>query len=242
MHPARWVPDDLTSLLDVGCNAGELLADCRAVNPALRVAGVDVNAGAVDMARRRLPDGEFSTTGAEALPFADASFDCVTCIEVLEHVPAALRSRALSEIRRVLKPGGLLILRVPHAGAFDWLDPNNFRFRAPGLYRRVLRRGTRDDGYAHGSSDVVWHHHFSKDEILDLLGAGWSVQATRTGGAFLCPLADIFSWPFYRLRRIDNPLFGAVQSLANFDLGIDYGTWSFDVLFVLRRDQIDLRQ
>src|SRR4051812_4718312 len=76
MHPIRWVPPDATSLLDVGCNTGEFLAHGREVYPHLRLAGVEVNLVALDLARRRLPEADLHQTGAEALPFADASFDC----------------------------------------------------------------------------------------------------------------------------------------------------------------------
>ena len=55
MHPIGWVPAGADALLDVGCNAGEFLGHCREVHPALRLAGVEVNAAALGLARRRAP-------------------------------------------------------------------------------------------------------------------------------------------------------------------------------------------
>ena len=138
MHPIRWVPPDAADLLDVGCNVGELLISCSDLFPTMRLAGVEINADALEIARRSLPGAELRVSGAQDLPFADASFDCVTCIEVLEHIPADLRAKSLAELRRVLRPGGRLVLRVPHAGAFAFLDANNLRFRFPKLYHRFL--------------------------------------------------------------------------------------------------------
>jgi SAM-dependent methyltransferase len=159
----------------------------------------------------------------------------VTCIEVLEHIPEERRPAALVEMGRVLRPGGLLILRVPHAGAFAWLDSNNVRFRLPRLYAALVGTGQRDGGYAHGSRDVVWHHHFTRSEVEALAGPGWSVTGERRGALFLLPLVDWACWPLYRLRRIDNPVFRGLQRIAAFDIGHDYGQASFDMLLALRR-------
>jgi SAM-dependent methyltransferase len=235
MHPIRWVPPEAGALLDVGCNAGELLGYCRALYPEMRLAGVDVNSNILEKVREYLPGADLHTAGAESLPLPDASFDCVTCIEVLEHIPPDLRARALGEIRRVLRPGGRLVLRVPHAGAFAWMDAANFRFRLPKLYGKVIGEGRRDAGYAHGSQDVVWHHHFTEEEVMRLAGEGWQVEARRTGGLFLFPLMDIACWPFYRARQIDSAVFRALQRVMDFDLGCDYGAASYDILLVLRR-------
>lgn len=235
MHPLRWVPRDARSLLDVGCNAGDLLADVRQTMPWIELAGVEVNERALALARARLPGVDIHATGAEALPFPDGRFDVVTCIEVLEHVPAQHRRAVLAEIHRVLCPRGLLLLRVPHAGMTDWLDSNNLRFRFPTLYRMLLRRGMRDAGYDGGTEAVVWHHHFSVREVLELAGASWELERVERGGLILYPLADILAWPFYRARRIDHPAFRALQRLADFDLGVDYGAASFDVLLLLRK-------
>jgi ubiquinone/menaquinone biosynthesis C-methylase UbiE len=235
MHPIRWVPPDASAVLDVGCNAGELLCYCRALYPAMRLAGVDVNSSILEKARNYLPDADFYAGGAESLPFADASFDCVTCIEVIEHIPSDLRARALAEIRRVLRPGGRFVLRVPHAGMFTWMDAANFRFRLPKLYGKMVGEGRRDAGYAERSKDIVWHHHFTEEEMMALAGEGWEIEARRTGGLFLFPLMDIACWPFYRARRIDNAVFRALQRVMNFDLGCDYGAASYDILLVLRR-------
>jgi SAM-dependent methyltransferase len=235
MHPIRWIPADAGALLDVGCNVGELLGHCRALRPALRLAGVDMNADAVARARAAVPDADVRAAGAERLPFDDAAFDCVTCIEVLEHVPAPRRRDALAEMRRVLRPGGRLVLRVPHDGLFAWLDPGNLRFRFPAAYRRLVARGRSDDAYdAHGAP-AGWHHHFALPELLALAGDGWTVEGTRGGGLFLVPLHGIVCWPWYRRGRTGDAWFRALLRVAELDLGIDYGAASYGVLLVLRR-------
>lgn len=235
MHPIRWIPSDATSLLDVGCNVGELLTYCAEFYPSMKLAGVEVNPAAFEKARQNLPHAVLQPTGAEKLSFADSSFDCVTCIEVLEHIPAELRERALGEMRRVLRPGGRLVLRVPHAGLFAFLDSNNFRFRAPRLYGALLNGGRRDAGYAGGSEDVVWHHHFSRDELLEVLGDGWELESSRTGGLLLMPVSDIALWPFYRLQKINGVLYRALHRICDFDIGCDYGSASFGILMILRK-------
>src|ERR1700722_612449 len=91
MHPLRWIPEATLRLLDVGCNAGELLQGCAELIPSAQLAGVDVNARAVVAARARVPSADLRLVSGTNLPFPDGSFDCVTCIEMLEHVP--LRNR-----------------------------------------------------------------------------------------------------------------------------------------------------
>jgi SAM-dependent methyltransferase len=169
------------------------------------------------------------------LPFADESFDHVTCIEVLEDIPQAQRRAILGEVWRVLRPGGRFILRCPHAGIFQGLDANNLRFRFPRLYRTIVRRGRRDEGYRDNSDGVVWHQHFSRDELLDLIGPGFELEAEHYGGLVLMPLGDLMRWPFYRLKLHRNPVLRLIDRMIAWDLGIDYGRASFTILLVLRK-------
>jgi SAM-dependent methyltransferase len=235
MHPIRWVPSDALALLDVGCNVGAFLRHCHEAYPAIRLAGVEVNSETLEAARRNVPEADLHVAGAADLPFADETFDYVTCIEVLEHIPAELRAQSLSEMHRVLKPGGRLALRVPNAGVFAFLDSNNLRFRLPWLYRRLIGGGMRDHGYVGGSADIVWHHHFSRHELLELAGTGWKIEAYRCGGLFLFPLIDLARWPFYRAGCGDHPVSLFMEQLADFDLGFDYGAASIDIMMILER-------
>ena len=59
---------------------------------------------------------------ATAIPMPDASFDAVLCLDMLEHVPAGDRPRAIRELTRVLAPGGRLLLTFPSGRAAEELD------------------------------------------------------------------------------------------------------------------------
>ena len=94
--------------LDLGVGDGRLAVEIQAA----KLVGADVSQVALDRARTRLPDAELVLVEPdEPLPFDDNVFDLVTCIETLEHVRDV--QLALSEIRRVLRPGGRLALTTP---------------------------------------------------------------------------------------------------------------------------------
>jgi SAM-dependent methyltransferase len=228
------IPESASSLLDVGCNVGELLSECRRARPHMRLAGVDLSADAVKCARQAIPGGDIRTASACELPYASESFDCVTCIEVLEHIPAQSRGSALREIFRVLRPAGRLILQVPHAGLFSWLDPQNYRLRFPRLYAAVVGRGGRDHVYSAGH-EIVWHHHFSLAELLSLCGGDWKPVAMKRGGLILAPLSDAARWPFYRSGRTNSRLYHGLGMISKFDSAIDYGAASYDMTLAMER-------
>ena len=111
---ARFVSLRGRRVLDVGCQTGALpIALSRR---GACVTGVDVDEKLVDGARLRARGHGVSPTFqvalAEALPFADASFDAVTFVDVIEHVADA--RAALRELARVLRPGGTLYLFGPN--------------------------------------------------------------------------------------------------------------------------------
>lgn len=96
--------------LDLGVGDGRVAALLRPQ----RLTGADVSRVALDRARRRLPGAELVLVAPdEPLPFADNQFDLVTCIETVEHIRDV--QLALSEIRRVLRPGGRLALTTPRS-------------------------------------------------------------------------------------------------------------------------------
>ncbi|HEY6296111.1 MAG TPA: methyltransferase domain-containing protein [Streptosporangiaceae bacterium] len=99
-------------VLDVGCSGGYLARKlASAAGPAGAVTGVDPSAAAVAYARRRaLPAMTFTTGTAQDLPLPDSSFDVVTSTLALHHVPARQRQRAFTEMYRVTRPGGRLLV------------------------------------------------------------------------------------------------------------------------------------
>lgn len=102
-------------LLDVGCATGIFLNGMRRF-PGWTLHGVDPSEHAAAIARR-LPGVQIVTGTLEQAAYPDAMFDAVTLWDVFEHLhdPAA----TLQEIRRVLKPDGVLALRVPNLSSWD---------------------------------------------------------------------------------------------------------------------------
>jgi len=110
---ARATPQPGERVLDVACGTGVVAREARRVlGTSATVVGVDLNAGMLDVARAREPDGAIAwyEASAQALPFADASFTLVLCQQGLQYFPD--RAGALGEMRRVLAPGGRIVLSV----------------------------------------------------------------------------------------------------------------------------------
>jgi ubiquinone/menaquinone biosynthesis C-methylase UbiE len=98
--------------LDVGCGTGRFLREVKANYPRLHLTGLDLSPNYLAVARRELAAWSrvrFVEGAAEAMPFADAEFDVVTCIYLFHELPPPIRRAVVAEIRRVLKPGGSLI-------------------------------------------------------------------------------------------------------------------------------------
>ncbi|MCP4049459.1 MAG: class I SAM-dependent methyltransferase [bacterium] len=99
-----------TKLLDAGCGKGftgnSVFGLCKEYH------GFDISYSAVAIAKKRLPNGVFNVGSLKKLPYDDEEFDCVVCSEVLEHIPDYLK--AMSELSRVTKMGGSLIITTPN--------------------------------------------------------------------------------------------------------------------------------
>ncbi len=105
-------------VLDAGCGLGRHLRHLARM-PELKIFGIDKNTWALTETAKSMatmPDAQskdylFSIADITKLPFADSSFDCVICSEVMEHIPD--HEKALKELDRILKPQGTLAVSVP---------------------------------------------------------------------------------------------------------------------------------
>ncbi len=121
------------AVLDIGSGPGLLAAEmAQAVGPTGRICGIDVSDSMLTLARgRAVPAGsasvEYRHGGADAVPYADGSFDAVVSTQVLEYV--ADIPAALAEALRVLRPGGRLLVLDTDWDSIVWhsTDPDRMR-------------------------------------------------------------------------------------------------------------------
>jgi len=137
-------------LLDVACGTGRFIRFVKQAFPRLSVTASDLSAAYLEEARAHLKtyrDIEYKVAKAEALPFADASFDIVTSIYLFHEVPPQIRREIAREFARVLKPGGLLVfmdsLQTGDTPEFDaMLESFPANFHEP-FYKGYLREDLR---------------------------------------------------------------------------------------------------
>jgi SAM-dependent methyltransferase len=137
-----FVGSEANEILDFGCGTGGLLGDLDRFGHGRAVDGEEQ---AVRFCEARRREGVRHVPVGEALPFPEATFDIVTALDVLEHIDND--AAALVDLRRVLRPGGLLLVTVP-AFAFLWGDQDEIshhyrRYRAPDLAARLAAAGLR---------------------------------------------------------------------------------------------------
>lgn len=153
-----YPPNCGLEILDAGCGTGANLRFLRRYGHAV---GIDMAPEAVAHSTLGSP-GLVAQGSVLSLPFADQSFDLVTSFEVLYHRAVTSELDALREVRRVLRPSGRLLLRLP---AFE------------------LLRG-HHDAAVHG------RRRYTAPEVTDLLAsAGFQVERTSYVNTLLMPLA-----------------------------------------------------
>jgi SAM-dependent methyltransferase len=108
-------------VVDLGCSTGYLLEDLAAKHPDALLTGVDLVGAGLRKAHRNAPDARLLQADVCALPLEDESVDAAVSANLLEHVPDD--QQALSELRRVLRPGAGGVLVVPAGpSTYDYYD------------------------------------------------------------------------------------------------------------------------
>jgi SAM-dependent methyltransferase len=189
-----WIPPGTSDLLDAGCAYGYGTRFFAA--NAQRTVGIDPNSRLIEIARRRYPAIEFVVSGVETVPFASGTFDVVVMADVLEHVRD--ERRTLGEIYRLLRPGGVFIVTVPHKGLFSFLDLDNLvlilKKTTPLLYSGLYKRKEGEPQREKPGYDD-WHRHYSQADVRRLLEESdfrdnFVVVDSRRWGLLLSPIMD----------------------------------------------------
>jgi SAM-dependent methyltransferase len=127
-------------VLDAGCGSGRTLEELGRYG---EVFGIELDPGAASMARER-GCGEVVNGRLEELPWEDATFDLITCLDVIEHTPDDRAT--LRELRRVCRPGGFLLVTVPaYQGLWSTHDVANHHYRR--YARGPLRAAAEEAGW-----------------------------------------------------------------------------------------------
>jgi SAM-dependent methyltransferase len=105
-YTAGLVPEDVKSLVDVGCGNGVFVNYLHKQRPVVDILGVDRSATALRYVDTNKEEGDIAS-----LHFSNLSFDCVTCLEVIEHLPVSVYDQALANLARIA--GKYLIVSVP---------------------------------------------------------------------------------------------------------------------------------
>lgn len=141
------------SVLDAGCGAGRMITYFDTL-AALTIDGCDVSKEMVQLARRAHPQRRIAVAALSSLPYAERSFDGVLAWYSIIHTPPSGLADVFAEFRRILRPGGMLLLG----------------FQAGTGARRI------SEAYGH-EVDLLAYLHDVSDVAAQLEGSGFHIRA-----------------------------------------------------------------
>ena len=209
---AELVPLQAQNTIELGCGSARLARALLERWPLCHVTGLEVDA--VQHAKNLAhPQAglSFVAAGAQAVPFADASFDLALMLKSLHHVPLDSMDRALAEVARVLRPGGHLYVSEPiYGGALNALvklynDEGVVRPAAQAALDRALQAGVHweaagerrfaqtvhfasFDDFAQRMMYPSFADHRIDDGLLLQARAAYAPHQGADGAAFVRPL------------------------------------------------------
>lgn len=112
----KFIPRDSNiTIVDFGCGNGKILGEIKKINPKAKLIGLDISGTALEEAKRNFPEVEiYKIIDGEKFPLSDKLVDFIFSSEVIEHIYDT--ENAFSEIARILKSGGKILLTTPYHG------------------------------------------------------------------------------------------------------------------------------
>jgi SAM-dependent methyltransferase len=133
INALREVELELTafdSVLDFGCGPGRVLPQLASRVPKAACAGCDVDRASIEWAQRRHPQISWAVSSySPPLPWPQDRFALIYSVSVFSHLGETLQDRWLTEVRRVLRPGGVALLSTHGAQAFEEFRSGRVRTR-----------------------------------------------------------------------------------------------------------------
>lgn len=170
------------NIFDAGCGDGnfEDLMSKKEID--CNITGVDIKKDAIADLKGTFPQYSFLTCSLSTrLPFKSGGFDTVVMFDVIEHVPSGSETDVLTELRRILKEGGHLIITTPHNTPLNFLDPAWY----------------------------FGHRHYSTNKLSSIVeSAGFTVKEVRMVGDLWWELDTILFYVCKHIfrREYSNPL------------------------------------
>lgn len=243
-HILHYLPDNINSFLDVGCNVGESLIHAHQLG-VKKLYGIEINPNCIEPAKENtahIPSCEITHGSADTLPYRDKEMDVAFSSEVLEHVPQELRKSVVLEVYRVLKSDSKFIISVPHRGLFGYMDPANFRLLFPKLFSilsKIVGGKGREAGFVKQKHGIVWHHHFSIEELKSLVSPQFEIEKIRYRAGFIFPICEWLLFPLYRLNLTNNWFYSFIKKLQLMDTKLQLGRFlAYDVILVMKKKDI----
>ena len=197
-------------ILDAGCGRGETVLACAKAGA--KVAGIDYSEAAVELTKETLaeiqPEAEIVVGSVTELPWPDDTFDRVQFSDVIEHLDPPQTVPALAEFRRVLKPGGYLLVHTAPNLLFM-----KYGWPATRPFVRLAGHGEIADRVDHWF-EIAEDYHVNEQSIHTLR------RALREAG-----FADPYVWVdpdvlrggrFHLLSGFDGPMVRAAKAVAAF--------------------------
>lgn len=166
------IKEPFSELLDAGCGTGAMLGMFKQDFPDKNYTGIDLSEKMIETAKRKKLAGvNFVSGDCEDLPFAENSFDVVTCSMSFHHYPNP--EKFFQSLQRVLRPGGWLILRdmASKSGAMMWF----FNYIEIPVLRTLLRKG---DVHVYTKKDI--------QKLCDISGLKLELYEVRKGFRLHC--------------------------------------------------------
>ena len=213
-HYAR---DGQLKILDIGCGTGAMLDELKSFG---EVVGADFSPEALQFCVTRGVRSPLARADVRRLPFADASFDVVTAMDIIEHIDDD--KAASGEIYRVLKPGGRLFVTVP-AFLSLWSEHDEAlhhyrRYTVPRLKDLFQRVGLTVDKISYTVTTLfapIWLFR-TVSNLLPRKRAGEEKQANliQFSGPVNAALLSLSDWETRLVHRLNLPFGVTVVSVA----------------------------